>query len=292
MNKRQLQYAVALSRTLNISQTAENLKITQPALSKQILALEKEFGIALFDRSTTPLKMTPAGEKFIKLAEEILIKEENLISLMQDFKEGKKGRLVIGISPFRAGYFLLSTIKKLQEKYPGLQIVLKEAGSDELRAYVLDGTVDFAIINLPVEDVLLDVIPLNSEPLALVVPNKMAEGKKGLNLADCKDFPFIALGKNQELRKLFEKLCSVNGFTPNISVEATGITTAWSIAQAGIGATVLPKRFTEEHKTESKVLVFELNGEAYIRKPAIVIRKGQYLSKYAADAIEFIKKEN
>ena len=68
MNLRQLQYAVALSRTLNISQTAENLKITQPALSKQILSLEKELGLALFDRSTTPLKLTQAGENFIKFA--------------------------------------------------------------------------------------------------------------------------------------------------------------------------------------------------------------------------------
>lgn len=291
MNKRQLQYAVALSRTLNISQTAENLKITQPALSKQILSLEKELGLALFDRSTTPLKMTLAGENFIKFAEEILIKEENLIRLMQDFKEDKKGQLVIGISPFRAGYFLLSTIKKLQEKYPGLQIVLKEAASDELRACVLDGTVDFAIINLPVEDILLDVIPLESEPLALVVPNKIAEGKMPLNLADCKDFPFITLSKNQELRKLFDKLCSANGFTPNISAQVTGITTAWSLAEAGIGATVLPKRFTEEHKSEGKVSVYELSGEAYIRRPAIVKRKGQYLSKYAVEAIGFLTNE-
>ena len=61
MNLRQLQYAVALSRTKNISQTAENLKISQPALSKQILLLEKKLGVLLFDRTTNPLKLCKTG---------------------------------------------------------------------------------------------------------------------------------------------------------------------------------------------------------------------------------------
>ena len=64
MNTRQMQYAVELAKDRNVSQTAERLGITQPALSKHILALEKELGVKLFDRSTNPMRLTAAGEHF------------------------------------------------------------------------------------------------------------------------------------------------------------------------------------------------------------------------------------
>lgn len=295
MNTRQLQYVIALSRTLNISQTAESLKITQPALSKQILAIEKEIGVSLFDRSGSPLKLTQAGESFVKQAEEILLKKDGLLRSMEEFKSGDRGRLIIGISPFRASYFLSGTIKKLQEKYPGLQIVLKEEGSAELRNAASEGRVDFAVINLPAEDIMLDVVPLKEEPLALIIPKNVgghiSNKEKQISLLECKDLPFIALGKNQELRRLFDKLCLSYGFTPKIAVEAVGITTAWCLAQAGIGATVLPLRFIEENKTDSRVDICQLKDSACIRKPAIVMRKGHYLSKYAKEAIELLRED-
>ena len=126
MNSRQLQYAVVLSQVLNISQAAEKLHITQPALSKQILSLEKELNVVLFDRSTTPLTLTRAGECFVAEATDILFREERLRRSMEDFKAGDKGRLTIGISPFRAGYFVSDTIRQLHQEFRGLQVVLKE----------------------------------------------------------------------------------------------------------------------------------------------------------------------
>ena len=72
MNSRQLQYAILLSETLNFSQVADQLGISQPSLSKQILALEAELGIKLFDRNHSPMTVTPAGEYFIEEARELL----------------------------------------------------------------------------------------------------------------------------------------------------------------------------------------------------------------------------
>ncbi len=209
MNSRQLQYAIVLSESLNISNAADKLNITQPALSKQILALEKELGVVLFDRDTTPLKLTPAGELFIREAKELLFREENLKHSMQDFKVGEKGRIIIGISPFRASYFLSDIIKKLQEKFHGLQVVLRETYSTQLQREAIDGQVDFAIINLPVDTALLDIIPLEPEPLVLVVPKKYLQslnlkenakntGLISVSLSECGEVPFITVSKAQE----------------------------------------------------------------------------------------------
>lgn len=294
MNSRQLQYAVTLSQVLNISQAAEKLNITQPALSKQILTLEKELGVALFDRSTTPLRLTPAGESFVVSATELLFKEENLLRAMEDFKDGERGKLVIGISPFRASYFISDVINSLHKKFPRLQITLNETNSTKLQKDAIDGLADITIVNLPVDEVLLDVIPLDPEPIVLAVPERFcAELNNSLNnvimLKDCKDIPFIVLSKSQELRKLFDNICVSESFTPNITTEVVSITTALSLVRSGIGAAVLPLKFAEESKNKDGVRFFEIKNLSSVRKPAIIIRKGQHISKYAKAAIGLIR---
>lgn len=294
MNSRQLQYAVVLSRILNVSQAAEQLHITQPALSKQILALEKELGVVLFDRSVNPLRLTQAGEFFVKEAEEFLFREKQIKHSMETFKEKGMGRLTIGISPFRAGYYVSDMIKALREKYDGLQIVLHEAGSEQLHRDTVDGKVDFSLMNLPVDEALLDVIALPTEPVVLVLPKPLLSSlpehcREGeIDLACCKELPFIALGAKQELRQLFDKMCMTSGFTPYIAVEVVGILTAWSLAKAGIAATVLPQRFVEEKQAGEDVVVCHIQNALTVRRPAIIRRKGQYISKYAQEAINFI----
>ena len=90
MNRKQLQYVIELSEDLNFSVVAEKLGITQPALSKQILSLEKELDVKLFDRSSIPLTLTPAGERFVADAKELIFREEQLKRSMEDFKNEKK----------------------------------------------------------------------------------------------------------------------------------------------------------------------------------------------------------
>lgn len=79
MNNKQLQYAIALSKSLNFSRVAEQLGISQPALSKQVLNLEKEIGVELFDRKQNPIAVTAAGEYFFCQAENLLYREEQLL---------------------------------------------------------------------------------------------------------------------------------------------------------------------------------------------------------------------
>ena len=99
MNYRQLYYAVELSEICNFSQVAEQLNISQPALSKQIMALEKELDVKLFDRSSIPLTLTPAGERFVADAKELIFREEQLKRSMEDFKNEKKDWFFHNCSP-------------------------------------------------------------------------------------------------------------------------------------------------------------------------------------------------
>ena len=294
MNSKQLQYAIRLSKTPNFSQVAEQLKISQPALSKQILSLEKELGVKLFDRSKNPMVLTPAGEHFIQKAEDLLYREDQLLRSMEQYHSGEVGQLTIGITPFRSSYMIPSIVKKVRDRYPGIQVRLYEAGSDILRAGAVEGKFDFALVNLPVDDSVLDVIPLEQDRLVLLVPNSFREKMSidpnagEVEFGQCRDLPFVVVGHNQEMRILFDKLCAAADFQPHIAAEVVSLTTAWAMACSGVAATILPFQFVVNRMWDSNVHVFGIKNAAYSRQPAIVKRKGQYVSDYARYAMDLL----
>lgn len=256
--------------------------------------------IKLFDRTTMPLTLTPAGEFFIQHAQELLYKEEQLQQAMDSFRSGEKGRLVIGISPFRCTYLIPDIVKKVRERFPGIQLVLREAGSgasragsDVLRKEAAEGKYDFAIVNLPVDDSVLEVTPIEPDKLVLVVPKGLCSHISNhpngvLDFSVCDSLPFVIVGQSQEMRHIFEKLCGSVNIMPNIAAEVVGLNSAWALTRAGVGATILPMQFVEHENFDDSVVLYSLKGAVSHRHPVVVRRKGQYLSDYAKYAIELL----
>lgn len=285
MNTRQLRYAIELSKTLNFSAVAENIGISQPALSKQILNLEKDLGLKLFDRDANPMKLTAAGEYFLSEANKLLFSEEMLLRSMEEFKEGNRGQLVVGATPFRSQYLIPKVAKEFNEKYPGVKLILKESGSDILRKETAEGKFDLSVVNLPVDESILDVVPIESDILVLAVPDRFTKGlpeeKSKISLDICKDIPFVTVGKNQEMHTLLEKSCAMANFKPIIAIETTGITTAFAMCLEGIGATLIPLQYVEHSGKKDSIRLFYLTQNLYTRQSAVITRKGQYVSEYA-----------
>lgn len=296
MNTKQIQYAIMLSETLNFSQVAEQLGISQPALSKHIINLENELGVKLFDRNHSPMTLTPAGEFFVKHAQELLYKEDQLLKSLEGFQTGENGRLVIGVTPFRSLYLMPQIIKKVKDKFPGVRVTLVEAKSEQLRKEASEGKYDFAVVNLPVDETVLDVTSLEPDTLVLAVSADLAENlpdtsKDNLTVLDFKktdDLPFVVLSPGQELRELFDKMCASASIEPNIAAEVVGVTTAWTMARAGVGAAVLPLQYIESDFSDDNIRLYKIKSKLYSRQPAIVTRRDQYISPYTKYAIDLL----
>ncbi len=294
MNTKQLQYALMLYENLNFSAVAEKIGISQPALSKQIHNLENDLGVKLFDRTSSPLTITPAGEHFFTEARKLLYTEGQLLRSMQDFQSGKRGSLTIGISPFRSMYLIPEIINAVTEKYPNIKVVLHEKSSNILRKEAAEGKYDFAIVNLPIDESLLEYTPIESDELVLAVPKKMREKlseNEKIELSDCNNIPFIVVSKTQEMRQLFDKCCTNSHFSPNIIMEVVGISTAWTMCRAGIGATLLPRQFVQYMGLDNNISLYTLKHNFHSWQPVIVSRKGQYISQYAKYAISLLTKQ-
>lgn len=296
MNTKLMQYVLVLSETLSFSQAAEKLGISQPALSKQIQHMENDLGVKLFDRNHTPLMLTPAGEHFVRSAREMVFKEDQLRKELNQFKSGDNGRLVIGVTPFRSLYLMPDLIRKVRSRYPGVQVSLHETNSVQLRKDAAEGKYDFAVVNLPVDTSLLDVIPLEPDTLVLAVHNSMIENLPITNkdeyptvdFEQMKDLPFVVLSPGQEMRQLFDGLCTASNVYPPIAAEVIGVTSAWAMARAGVGVALLPLQFVHSHHFDSSLSLYRVKSSLYSRQPVIVTRKGQARTPYTEFAISLL----
>lgn len=301
MNSKQLQYAIELARVCNFSKVAEKLNISQPALSKQIINLETDLGVKLFDRDYSPLRLTPAGEHFIKGAKELLYNEEQLKRSLECYRSGERGRLAMGVSPFRSLYLMPQIVKKLRARFPSVDICISDNNSEIIRKEVVEGRLDFAIVNLPVDDSVLDYIPIEPDVLVLAVPNEIldtipdfsANDLSEIDFKDCAGLPFVVVEPAKEMRSLFDRLCGMAQVQPRIAMEVVGLTAAWAMARAGIGATLLPLQFIKGGAFDSTNLtLLKIRNNTYRRQPVIITRRGQYISEYARYAISLLSENN
>lgn len=296
MNIKQIKYVLALSETLNFSQVADQLGISQPALSKQIRHIEKELEVELFDRNHSPMTLTPAGEYFVRNAKDLVYKEEQLYKALGQFRTGESGRLVIGITPFRSLYLMPELVKKIRTKFPGVHVSLQEVNSAQLRKDAAEGKFDLAVVNLPVDTALLEVTPLEPDTLVLAVHSslvdKLPKAQQGefptVEFEQVKDLPFVVLSSGQELRQLFDGLCTQADIYPTIAAEVMGVTSAWAMARSGVGATLLPLQFVHGQGFDRNLSLYIVKNSTYSRQPVVAVRRGQVRTPYADYAIRLL----
>jgi len=147
MKLQQLRYIWEVAHhDLNVSATAQSLYTSQPGISKQIRLLEDELGVEVFARSGKHLtRVTPAGERIITTAGEILRKVESIKQIAQEFSNEKKGTLSIATTHTQARYALPPVIRDFIKQYPDVALHMHQGSPMQIAEMAADGTVDFAI---------------------------------------------------------------------------------------------------------------------------------------------------
>lgn len=301
MDFRHLQYILMVAEERSFSKAAQKLYIAQPSLSQYIQKLEHQLGVQLFDRSTTPLKLTYAGELYIETTKKILDLKDQLSQQMEDIANLKKGRLTIGLSPFRSTYIMPKVLPLFIEKYPGIEVVLLEGTSPELVDYAVKGTTDISIMTLPVQETLLSYEEIFREEILVALPQRHPLIEKlnvsfidhnsypKINLTLLEDDSFILLKQDQKLHQIAVQLCKQAGFKPQIILESESIEAAHALATAGMGATFVPDTLAYFGNTINKPLYCSIENLQSMRTLVVAYRKGRYLSKAASKFINIMK---
>lgn len=292
-------YYAAKSGSLTMA--AEELSVSQPAVSQALKQLESALMVKLFVRSSRGIRLTPEGEllyEHVKAGyEQILLGERKLSSMLRlDY-----GELKIGASDMTLKFYLLPLLEEYHEKHPGIKVTVTNAPTPETLELLRQGRIDFGVVSTPTEAVLeFSGVTAAAGVTPVVTPVKEIEdvfvaGRKFiqyknhmLDLQELEQLPIISLEGNTSTRKYMDSFLEKNGIRLHPEFELATSDMIVQFAMRGLGVGSVMKDFAAEYLEDGRL--FELRFNKIIPKRQIcVVRNGKLPISRAAD--EFLKIE-
>ena len=166
------EYVYEIYRERSFSTAAQKLYVTQPALSNKIKRIEDEIGSPIFDRSTSPIRLTEVGRAYIETVEQMIRLEENFANFLSDTQNLKKGSLSIGSGAMFSSYVLPPLLAEYKAAFPYVEVSVQEGGVNSLQKRLLEGAIDLLIENEELPLVNFERQRYRTEYMILAVPGK------------------------------------------------------------------------------------------------------------------------
>jgi LysR family transcriptional regulator, transcription activator of glutamate synthase operon len=244
MNLRQLRYLVALADERHFTRAAAREHVAQPALSQQIRSLERELGQPLVERTTRKVAMTQAGEMLVARARRALAELDAAEAELQSLAGVQAGRLSVGALHTMGPVDLSLLLATFHERYPAVELTVREQSSEELAAMLRDDEIDVAFLSVTerIQSRGLALRPLVSEELVVVLPveHRLA-GNEHLRLRELVDEAFITFREGARLRELLTAAAALEGFEARIALESNESRRIRSLVSRGLGVAILPR---------------------------------------------------
>ena len=241
MEVHQLRYFCEVVRQGTFTRASKAQKVAQPSLSQQILKLEAELGGQLFDRMPQSAKLTVFGKAFLPRAELILRELEEAKTEILEMTGEEKGVVVLGVIPTIAPYLLPPVLEDFSPRHPLVKIHVVEEITSMLLERLHQGSIDMAIVALPVPGADVSVTELFEERLLGVLPeNHPRARQRSIRLAELKDDPFLILKEGHCFRDSMIAACRESRVKPNVAFESGQFATILAMVSARMGVSAVP----------------------------------------------------
>ncbi len=306
MNFLNLEYFLVVASEGNITKAAEQLNVSQQALSNSIARLEKELDCKLFERKKE-LVLTYAGKQFKASAEKILDIKHQTQTVLEEIGEGGRGELRIGISYTRGQAILPLLLPTFSRRYPLVELHVTEGSTHVLEEDLDRGRIDVLIGFAPFMVESAEYTELMKDHMYLVLPKTLITqtfGEKAQDILDkyrrtmdislFKDLPFILLKQGDRIRAIVDREFYAKGLKPHIKLETQNIQTAFALASEGMGLAVCPELYLGSSYVTSgmsqsivrkKVDVLPFSSSTAQDAIAIGYNRERHLSRFALDFI-------
>ena len=272
----QLQYVLAVAEHKNFTLAAEKSFVTQPTLSMQIQKLEDELDILIFDRSKKPISLTLVGEKIVAQAKNIVNEASRIKDIVDQDKGFIGGEYILGIIPTIMPTLLPLFLKAFINKYPKVNLIIKEQSTETLIKNLQDGQIDAAIAATPLEIEFIKERPLYYEPFVGYVPpqHRLGDSKKitpeSLTLDDV-----LLLQDGHCFRDGVINLCkaSKNNTDEHFQLQSGSFETLVNLSDEGLGMTLLPYLNTLELDSSKKQNLKHFEDPSPAREVSLIYHK-------------------
>jgi LysR family cyn operon transcriptional activator len=279
MEFRQLQYFVKAAETMNFTEAAAAVFITQSTLSQQIKQLEGELGMLLFDRIGKHVRITEAGHIFLVHASKILMDVQKGKQAITELNNAATGELNVGVS-YAFTSSLFPVLAPFSTRYPGIKISIISDNHVELEKKLRLAELDLIVAyHNESDDEDLEMQPLFSSSIVMVVAknNPLAQ-LKSVNLKQLAEIELILPGKGFSSRTFINELFYKNKMSPNIKIELNDVHSLLSLVQDGEWATILNEKTLIGW---DKLVAIPIAGQEVKKQSYILWQKGVYRKKAA-----------
>ena len=298
MELRHLHYFTEAAHELHFARAAANLKVTQPALSRQIAALENELGVELFSRSNKwKIELTPVGEVFLTEAEKILEDAQRAVNLARSADTGGYGKLSIGAISSTIGNPAFSeALHEMRIRYPKLVMEVVDATSSGLPEQVRQHTLDIAFLrslsDLPADDTLIYEHLWNDRLAAAIPADHPLTRRKNFPVSALAGESFILVPERTSgaLRQYLSQFFHTRGgFSPHADFEIYNTYTALRMVAAGLGVTVVAESYIG---TFASQVAYRYFSDAVPEIPLLAIRAADNRSRTADIFLNILKNKS
>lgn len=295
------EYFLTIVKERSISKAADRLYLSQPYLSQYLAKLESTLGVALLDRSHSPLSLTPAGEVFHAYLERQGYLDRQLVSDLRDLKDKKRPTLHIGVSPWRGSTLLPDVLPLFAKDYPDVQVVLHEVPVPKLVDLAAGSVIDFCIMHIPTdlseltyELVMQERIFLLSHRDHPLVQGMHSSHDAPLHFPDLRLLEkerLIMLPPDWRLSKLLHNTFSVHNVEPQNILVTTNNTTAINLVAENQGFAFLQESGISRTPYLDRLSCFTIGDPVLTCPMAVVYKKNGFLSPAARSFIDLIRQQ-
>ncbi|HEX7339292.1 MAG TPA: LysR family transcriptional regulator [Rhodanobacteraceae bacterium] len=225
----------------SFTQAAQNLHVSQPALTVQIHQLEEDLGVRLFDRDRRKVTLTPAGKRLLAPMQKVLDNFDEACKLAHELGDLSRGRLAIAALPSVAANWLPQRIARFHETYPNIEVRVIDVVSDQVQTLVAEASVDLGVGVWLRRDLAIQFKKLFEDRMHVFFPpDHELASVSSPNLKVISRYPHISMARTTSVRQLLDHALQETDLSVDVTCEVDRLSTAINMVRAGVGIAVLP----------------------------------------------------
>jgi LysR family transcriptional regulator, low CO2-responsive transcriptional regulator len=287
----QLEIFLEVARLSSFSRAAERRFRTQPAISSQIRALEEEVGARVLDRSGGRVSLTAAGKLFFKYAEETIEHRKTILTEIAETERVPRGEIVVGANEGTCLHILPEVFAQFKRDYPNVAVSIKRSDYARILESILENSVDFGVVSLPVNDNRLEAQMIHRDHLvAITAPKHPLAARKSVTVAEIASYPLV-VPKLGHTRDALDALFYDHHVKPNLAMELDSSELLKRFVAAGVGVGFIARSNIEEDIRAKALVAITLDDVQIRRDLALVFRKDKSLSRAARAFMDIALKQ-
>ncbi|MDO9412432.1 MAG: LysR family transcriptional regulator [Pseudolabrys sp.] len=292
MELRELRNFMQVARTGSVSRAAQELRLAQPALSRQIQKLEHELGVSLFTRHGRGVRLTVQGAVLLERAETIAKLVHDTSEEIKEDPAQARGRFTFGAPPAAGRLLIPPFAARFQKTWPQTTLHMREGVTSSLLEWLTDKRLDLALLHNPPHLEALNISPVLSERMLVVGPPasriKGRKHPKTFRIKDFGDLPLILPNMAHTNRRLVEHAALEHGVRLRIKIEADSVSFAKAMVEDGLGYTILTYAAVQDELARKTLTAYPIVQPTLSTRVCIVTAREKQTPKLTQEASDML----